>query len=275
MLIELDNRLKLCFLFTTFFSFILLCDSAQAQRAPGQDLEERRAEEREREKRRHTDQLLKHAQTWNQTSAEKRARKLSQAKMKEREERLDEIGFMYGNLVDELPQETALLNRPYPLEFNVSGRIKPKYDLDSDIVGGVALKLNVKRASKNVSDLSVSTATIAEINKGDVLCLTFWARAGSSKKSKIQVAELSSFGVRKSSEPFDPILARSASLTQNWQHFSLAFQSTEDFKREEAHVYFDVGKQKQKIELGPTYLFNLGQVDISKASGRACRGWFD
>ena len=242
-----------------------------AQGLLGQTLEERRAEERAQQQREQKDALIEHAQTWNQSKAEKRARKLSDAKMEEREERLNEISFMYGNLVDELPDKAVLINRPYPSEYSVHGRIKPKYDLDSDIVGGVALKLNVKRASKRVSDQRVTTATIGSINKGDVLCLTFWARAGQSKKKIPNDVVIASLGVRKTIEPFNTILARSADLTQQWQHFSLIFQSTESLDREQANVYFDVGSQKQRLELGPAYLFNLGQVDLAQANGRACK----
>jgi len=258
---------------TTVLMALLLVDSnvSFAQGLLGQTLEERRAEERQQQQREQKDALIDHAQTWNQSKAEKRARKRSEEKRQEREERLDEISFMYGNLVDELPAKAVLINRPYPFEYNVHGRIKPKFDLDSDIVGGVALKLNIKRASKLPSDQRVTASTIGSVSKGDVLCLTFWARAGQSNKKNPKDAEIASLGLRKTIEPFNAILERSADLTQQWQHFSMVFQSSESLDREQANIYFDVGNQKQKLEIGPAYLFNLGQVDLAEAIGRACK----
>lgn len=185
-------------------------------------------------------------------------------------DRLNEIALLYADLVAQLPQGSALLNAPYPQGFETFGKTEPQFDLDSDIAGGVAMKLNIEKPSKNSHKQGVNVKTILEINAGDVLCLTFWARARKSDNGT-NSAYIASLGVQKARRPFNKILNRAENLDLNWSHFSYAFKAEESFDKEDARLFFHYGNYLQNIELGPAMLFNLGAVDLSQATGKACK----
>ena len=185
-------------------------------------------------------------------------------------ERLNEIGLLYIDLIEQIPDGATLLNAPYPHGYKTFGRTKPTFDFDSQIVGGVALKLNVKRPSKKVDKQGTTTPTIEEIRQGEIMCMTFWARAGQEKNAS-ESAKIPSLGLQGVRKPYTKAFDKSVDLTKQWQHFAFAFHTNDNFQKGEAQIYFHYGNEKQSLEIGPVYLFNLGVGALSKATGKACK----
>lgn len=185
-------------------------------------------------------------------------------------ERLNEIALLYVNFVEQIPDGATLLNAPYPQSYEAYGRTKPKYDYDSDIVGGAAMLVNVKRTSKRASDQGAVTSTVEDFRKGDIICLTFWARIG-EKSNSSEAFRLPAIGLQGASEPYPTVFEQSVDLTEDWSHFSYPFKATHSFNKGEAQIYFHYGNIKQSFEIGPVYMFNLGVGNLSKATGKACK----
>lgn len=201
---------------------------------------------------------------------QREARKASQGMTDAQMERLKEVVAIYVDLMKQLPSETILANSPYPLAFEALGRTSVRYDMDSDIAGGVGLSLTSKKASKTARKYGARSETISEINIGDVMCLTFWARAGSSKKPSSS-ASINVLGVGKTSGKDSALMIDTLQLKSRWQHFSYRFIADQSIEAGDAEIFFHIGKQKQVVELGPALLFNLGPVGIEKAKGKACK----
>jgi len=175
--------------------------------------------------------------------------------------------ILYASLMNTLPENSALVNSPYPQAFASYGG-NASIDAKSNTEGGIALKLKSKKISKNAYDQGLKSNTIAAISKGDTLCMTFWAK-GKGKKDKL--ASFASFGIQQNKEPYDMGFSHSVDLSTDWKRYAFTAQSTENLDKDKAQLFFHYGNQKQTIELGPVFVFNLGaNADAKNLKSAAC-----
>jgi hypothetical protein len=180
-----------------------------------------------------------------------------------------EIAELYIALMQDMPESARLTNSPYPQAFTSYGS-KTKIDEKSIIKGGRALRVKIKKASKKSYSKGSSNKTIEDINAGDTLCLTFWARSINAPEKNL-TAEFSDLGVQESAEPYENIMNVSAiKLGYEWQQFAFKAIANKSKKAGEAQVFFQYGHLAQRLEIGPTYLFNLGKKIDSDFKSNAC-----
>ena len=180
-----------------------------------------------------------------------------------------EIAGLYVALMQDMPKSAQLANSPYVQAFTSYGS-KTKIDDKSVIKGGKALRIKIKKSSKESYSKGSTTKTIVDINAGDTLCLTFWARSINAPEKNL-TAEFSNLGVQQSSEPYENIMNISAlKLGYEWQQFAFKTVANESKKAGEAQVFFQYGHLAQRLEIGPTYLFNLGKNIDNDFKSNAC-----
>jgi len=193
---------------------------------------------------------------------------LNQASADDLKQQELEVAGLYVDLMKDMPAATQLINSPYPQAFVTFGA-KGKIDHKSVIKGGKALRIKISRSGKRSYSKGTSNKTIGAINQGDTLCLTFWARSINPPEDNL-VAEFASLGVQQSSEPYRKLLEGSAQLTHDWRQYSFKATADQSYIAGDAQVFFHFGHLKQRFEIGPTYLFNLG-ADINPAfKSNAC-----
>lgn len=125
-----------------------------------------------------------------------------------------------------------------------------------------AAQINVVGTSSFIYNAGLGWNTSANINKDDVLLLTFWARRLESTSSYIRAQVV----FEKASSDF----AKSATVgipadTSEWKQFQLAFKSVDTYAPGQAHLVFQFASGPQKFELGGIALTNFGpNVQISQ-----------
>ncbi|MBF7072114.1 hypothetical protein ISG33_01700 [Glaciecola sp. MH2013] len=179
------------------------------------------------------------------------------------QDRSKEIDVIYSKLVSALPTEGVLMLSPYADSLQIFGDdIKASYNKESDAMGGVALEIETKRG-KNPWDAGVFNVAGAEIKKGDVIYMAFFAKALELPKGK-ESALIKNVGVQKGTEPYTTVIGKDFSLSQQWQSFALAGVANDSYKANEAQLSMQIATAKQKIAIGPVFVFNLGSdVDPS------------
>lgn len=178
------------------------------------------------------------------------------------------IAGLYVDLMKDMPKATQLINSPYPQAFVTYGA-KGKIDNKSIIKGGKALRVKVGRAGKNSYSKGANNKTIGDINRGDTLCLTFWARSINPPEDNL-ITEFANLGVQQASEPYHKLMDGSTRLSYEWKQYSFKSVSDQNRRAGDAEVFFHFGHLKQRFEIGPTYLFNLGQDIAPDFKSNAC-----
>lgn len=178
-----------------------------------------------------------------------------------------EVTSLYVDLMKDMPSTAKLINSPYPQSYTTYGA-KSSIDTKSVIKGGRALRVRVKRTGKSY-DQGSYLKTIGDINQGDTLCLTFWARSINKPELNI-TSEFASLGVQQSAEPYRNLLEVSQSITAEWAMYSFKAEARETLKTGDAQIFMHYGHLKQRFEIGPTYLFNLGASVPENYKSNAC-----
>ena len=118
-----------------------------------------------------------------------------------------------------------------------------------------AIQITTNGTSANIYNAGVGWNTSTQVNKDDVLLLTFWARRLESTSSYIRaqvVFEKASADFSKSATIGIPV------DTSEWKQFQLAFKSAETYAPGQAHLIFQFAYGPQKFELGGIALTNFG-----------------
>lgn len=180
-----------------------------------------------------------------------------------------EIAALYLDLIQDLPESAVLLNSPYPQALEVYGGAKAKIDNKSVIKGGRALRIKSGKVKRDAYAKGAKTATIDSISKGDTLCLIYWARSINAPEDNL-LAAFASVGVQQSKKPYTRVMGKAVDLTYEWTPYSQKATATEDYAAADAEVYFHFGHLKQRFEIGPVYLFNLGKQIAQGFESNAC-----
>ncbi len=125
-----------------------------------------------------------------------------------------------------------------------------------------AIQITTNGTSANIYNAGVGWNTSTQVNKDDVLLLTFWARRLESTSNYIRaqvVFEKGSADFTKSATVGIPV------DTSEWKQFQLAFKSVEAYAPGQAHLVFQFAYGPQKFELGGVALTNFGpNVQLSQ-----------
>ncbi len=130
-----------------------------------------------------------------------------------------------------------------------------------------AVQINVAGTSNFIYNAGLGWNTSANINKDDVLLLTFWARRLESTASYIRaqvVFEKASANFNKSATVGIPV------DTSEWQQFQVAFKSVDTYAPGQAHLAFQFAYGPQKFEIGGVTLLNFGpNVQLNQFTPRS------
>lgn len=169
-----------------------------------------------------------------------------------------EIDVAYSRLSVALPENSQIIASPYPENLGTYGDgVTSKAKLDADMIGGQILLVNAPK-KRNAYDAGVILPISPAVNKGDVLYLTFFAKALSPPKGQNTI-RIEGVGVQQSIEPYGSIFTNTITLNDKLQSFSFAGKASKDYKPGELQVSFHVGTGKQEIAFGPVFVFNVGQ----------------
>lgn len=120
-----------------------------------------------------------------------------------------------------------------------------------------ALRTKGNPGSKDPWNFQLGVASAVSVNKGDVLLASFYLRCIRT------VAESGSgrtvFVFQRNGPPWTDVVHQAASAGQEWQHFFIPFESTEDFKAGTALMAFRLGYEPQTLEFGGIEVVNYGK----------------
>lgn len=118
-----------------------------------------------------------------------------------------------------------------------------------------AIQITTNGTSSFIYNAGLGWNTNAQVNKDDVLLLTFWARRLEATSGYIRgqvVFEKASADFNKSATVGIPV------DTTDWQQFQVAFKSVDTYAPGQAHLVFQFAYGPQKFEIGGVQLLNFG-----------------
>ncbi len=158
----------------------------------------------------------------------------------------------------------TLINNPYDIKWNTEGS-----DFRQSIVksegapGGMAYSVTIKKTKANIWDTAIRIPMTTDIAKGDVILVSFWARAAKLRKGKDTGIILA--GLQRNTEPYDSIAEETFEPGMEWKLYSLAGKANRDYSADKTNMNFNLAKAKQTLEFGQFYIMNLGpNGDASK-----------
>jgi len=157
-----------------------------------------------------------------------------------------------------------LINNPYDIQWRTDGSDKREKIVKSKgAPGGMAYSVTVKKTKPNHWDTATRIPMTTDIAKGDVIMVSFWARAAKLRKGKETgpiVAVL-----QRNVEPYDSIFEEGMDIEKEWKLYNVAGKASRDYSAEKTNMAFNLAKAKQTIEFGQFYVMNLGpNGDASK-----------
>ncbi len=180
-----------------------------------------------------------------------------------------EIASLYLDLMKDMPKEATLINSPYPQAISVYGGAKAKIDNKSIIKGGRALRVKSGKPKRHAYSKGAKSATINTISPNDTLCLVYWARSINPPEENL-TAGFARVGVQQSKDPYEEVFSNSHDLSYEWAAYAQKGKAKKEFDAGEAEVFFHFGHLKQRFEIGPIYLFNLGANVDEGFESNAC-----
>lgn len=157
-----------------------------------------------------------------------------------------------------------LINNPYDIKWRTDGSDKKEAVVKSEgAPGGMAYKVTVKKRKKNHWDTATRIPMTTSIAKGDVILLSYWARAAKPQKGK-ETGDIS-VAIQRNIDPYDSIFEERVALGKDWKLYSLSGKAKRDYAADKTNLNFNLARAKQTIEFGQFYIMNLGpNGDASK-----------
>lgn len=166
----------------------------------------------------------------------------------------------------ELPGK--LINNPYDIKWRTDGSDKKDSVVKSNgAPGGMAYQVRVKKTKKNPWDTATRIPMTQPIAKGDVILLSYWARAAKPQKGK-EFGDIS-VAIQRNIEPYDSVFEERVALSKEWKLYNLTGKANRDYAADKTNLNFNLARAKQTIEFGQFYIMNLGpNGDASKYMGK-------
>ena len=140
---------------------------------------------------------------------------------------------------------------------------KPKAKhIKADVNGGYAFRVKAHKGA-NPWDVQASSPIAGAINEGDVVMLTYFARAeepaegGSSLTARIQLA----------AAPYTSVLDTTARISGEWKSYCAFRTVSGSIGEKKGNVSIHLATAKQVIDLGPVLVFNFGKGYDTKKLG--------
>ena len=157
-----------------------------------------------------------------------------------------------------------LINNPYDVKWRTEGSDKKEKIVESKgAPGGMAYSVKVKKSKRNHWDTATRIPMTEDIQKDDVIIVSFWARAAKVAKGK-DIGKIVAVLQRKV-EPYDSIFEEHIDLGKEWKLHHVSGKAERDYSADETSMNFNLAKAKQTIEFGQFYVMDLGpNGDASK-----------
>ncbi|WP_371193899.1 hypothetical protein [Glaciecola sp. SC05] len=169
-----------------------------------------------------------------------------------------QIEQVFAKLIQILPEGSQIIARPYAESLTSYGdKLQAKLVDMPSMIGGKAFNVKTKK-SKNVYDAGVNTPVIADLKKGDVVYITFFAQATKLPKNADRIT-IHGVGVQQNAPPYGSLFSKTISVDEKMQSYSFSGVADRDYKAGELQVAFQVASASQEIAFGPVFLFNVGQ----------------
>lgn len=144
------------------------------------------------------------------------------------------------------------------LAWNVYGAARPVRQRDAaEVPGGKAVRVEATR-SANAWDIGAGMPVDGDIHAGDVLLVAVWARVETPPAGQ-ETARIPAVMIQQSAAPYSPVISGAATLTHDWQLIFASGTAPEDRPRGSAGITLHIGGATQVIDLGPAFVFNMGQ----------------
>jgi hypothetical protein len=177
-------------------------------------------------------------------------------------EKRKEIDVVYSKLSSALPADSQLIASPYPENLGTYGNgLQQEIKMANDMIGGQVLQVSATK-KRNVYDQGVILPITAPVKKGDVLYLTFFAKAITPPSGKDTVT-IQGVGVQQNAEPYGSVFANNVTLSTQLQSFTYAGRANQDYAAGELQVTFQVANGKQDIAFGPVFIYNVGNTPMT------------
>lgn len=162
----------------------------------------------------------------------------------------------------------TLINNPYDIEWRTDGSDKKDSVVESEgAPGGMAYRVTVKKRKPNHWDTATRIPMTTDIAKGDVILMSFWARAVKPQKGK-EFGDIH-VSLQRNIEPYDSVIAEDVDLGKEWKLHSVSGKAGRDYSADKTQINFNLARAKQTVEFGQFYVMNLGQnADASKYTGK-------
>ena len=121
---------------------------------------------------------------------------------------------------------------------------------------GQAYRVTVKKKKPNHWDIATRNDMVKDIKKGDVIVVSFWARAAKPQKGKekgdINVA------LQRDIEPYDQVILERIALDTEWKKYHLSGKANRDYAANVTELNYNLALAKQTIEFAEYYVMNIG-----------------
>lgn len=174
----------------------------------------------------------------------------------------DEISAALATLDAQLPG--TLINNPYDIQWRTDGSDKRESVVKSEgAPGGMAYRVTVKKRKQNPWDTATRIPMTTDIEKDDVILMSFWARSAKPPKGK-DVGDIG-VNIQRNIDPYDSIFDERIELGQEWKLYSVSGKASRNYSTDKTQINFNLARAKQTVEFGQFYVMNLGKnADASK-----------
>lgn len=157
-----------------------------------------------------------------------------------------------------------LINNPYDIQWETHGSDKRDSVVKSEgAPGGMAYRVVVKKKKRNHWDTATRIPMTSSVEKGDVVMLSFWARAAKPPKGK-EAGDVT-VAIQRNIDPYDSIFEERMDVGTDWKLYSLSGKASRNYSADKTNINFNLARAKQTIEFGQFYVMNLGKDgDASK-----------
>lgn len=151
-----------------------------------------------------------------------------------------------------------LINNPYDIQWRTDGSDKKDAVVKSEgAPGGMAYQVRVKKTKRNPWDTATRIPMTVDIEKGDVILMSFWARTAKTPKGR-ETGDIS-VSLQRNIDPYDSIFEERIDLGTEWKLHNVAGTATRDYSADKTQINFNLARAKQTIEFGQFYIMSLGE----------------
>lgn len=157
-----------------------------------------------------------------------------------------------------------LINNPYDIKWSAHGSDKKEGIVKSEgVPGNIAYQVKVKKRKKDPWETAIRIPMTETVAKGDVILVSYWARAAKPQKGK-EFGDIT-ISLQRNIEPYDSVFESRVDLGTEWKLYNASGKAKRDYAADKTSLNFNLAYAKQTLEFGQFYIMNLGpNGDASK-----------